>query len=98
MTVAETIEALESRNLREQIPDIDKVIEQNQRAKRIIFEQNVGRPGPYYGRDVVIEGAVPVAKFYAAQLEFGGDIDWWKDDRKFQAYMRRNPECNWLKY
>ena len=87
----------QERNLRGYIDDLEPIIEQNARAKRIMEDKDRGRPGHYWGRDLVIEGSVPMAAFHLAPFEFDGDPDWWKDDARFQEYMKRHPSYNWLK-
>lgn len=90
-------EWLETRNMRGIIDDVERIVENNEIYKKVMYEKDIGRPGHYWGRDVVIEGAMPMAMFIAASQEFGADPDWWQDDRKFQDYMKRHPEFNWLK-
>lgn len=94
---AKIAEWTSAQNLRGLVADLDAIIETNKRAKQVMEEKDSGRPGHYYGRDIVIEGEMPVAVFHAAALEFDGDADWWKDDTKFQSFMVRHPEYNWLK-
>lgn len=89
-------EMLEPTNLRGFIGDIGQIAEQNARMKQIIEEKDAGQPGHYYGRDVMLEGAMPIAHFMLAPMEYGGDTDWYKDDRKFQDFMKRRPVYNWL--
>ena len=97
-TFKEKVQAVgEARNLRGIVDNIEQTVERNKAAQEFMETGNAGRPGHYYGRDVVIEGAVPEVAFYTAPNEFAGDIDWFKDDRKFQQYMRDHPEYNWLK-
>lgn len=93
---AKIAEWSEARNFRGIIDDLDAIVEQNKAYRRVMAEQAVGRPGHYYGRDVVIEGALPAAMFVAAAAEYGGDPDWYTDDAKFQDYMKRHPEYSWL--
>jgi hypothetical protein len=88
---------LASENFIGVIDDIERIAENNRIYKRVMAEKKVGRPGHYYGRDIVIEGSMPVALFIAAAQEFGADPDWWKDDRKFDDYMTRHPEWDWRK-
>jgi hypothetical protein len=90
-------EWMEPQNLRGTIGDVEKIVENNKVYKRRTAEMAVGRPGHYFGRDVVLEGAMPIAAFIAAPAQFGGDQDWWKDDATFQEYMKRHPAYNWLK-
>lgn len=78
-------------DMREVLPDMTAIEEENARYRKIMAAKAVGRPGHYYGRDIVIEAQMPVAMMHAAALEFGGDPDWWKDDRKFQDYLKRHP-------
>ena len=92
----EMSEMLEPRNLRGTIDDLEDIIADNEIYRAIMDEKAVGKPGHYYGKDMVIEGAMPMAAFMLTPLEFGGDQDWWKDDRKFQDYMKRNPAYSWL--
>ncbi len=82
--------------LRGLISDLDPIMQKNELARQIMADKDSGRPGHYYGRNMVIEGEVPAAAFAIAAEEFGGDPDWWKDDDKFQAYMRRHPGYSWL--
>lgn len=89
-------EVLEPRNMRGVIGDLEAIIEFNAKARDIMTEKDRGRPGHYYGRDIVIEGSVPVALHHAAAIEYGGDPDWWKDDRLFADFMKRNPMFSWL--
>jgi hypothetical protein len=86
----------EARNLRGTISDLETIIENNEIYRRFLAEKDSGRPGHYYGRDVVLEGSMPMAGFLVAALEFGGDEDWYKDDAKFQDFMKRHPEYDWL--
>lgn len=89
---AEMREWLDPSNLREALPGLDASIERNRLMKKIVAEKDSGKPGHYYGRDIMIEGEVPLAVFLAAALEFDGDPDWFKDDKKFQDYMSRHRE------
>lgn len=86
----------EVQNLRGFIDDLDPIVRHNQVYRKYLAERDSGRPGHYYGRDVVIEGAMPAAAFFLAPLEFGGDEDWFKDDAKFQSYMARHPNYDWF--
>ena len=83
-------------DMRQLIPDMVQIEEKNAAAREIMTQKDSGRPGHYYGRSAVIEGEMPVAMFHAAALEYGGDPDWWKDDKKFQDYMKRHPSFSWL--
>jgi hypothetical protein len=86
---------MEPHNLRGVVDDLDQIMEQNKTYKKIMAEKAVGRPGHYYGRDVIIEGAMPMAAFIAAPAQFGGDQNWWKNDRTFQGYMKTHPGYSW---
>ncbi len=90
-------ETLEARNLRGAIDDLGLIVDNNLKMKQLIEEKDAGKPGHYYGRDMMIEGSMPMAAFLMAKFEYGGDDDWYKDDRKFQDYMKRNPIYNWLR-
>jgi hypothetical protein len=78
------------------IDDLEPQLERNMLARKIMAEKDSGRPGHYYGRSMVIEGEIPAAAFAVAAAEFGGDPDWWKDDAKFQDYLKRHPDYSWL--
>lgn len=78
------------------IDDLEPIIENNDRYRDIMAVKDSGRPGHYYGRDVVLEGSMPMSLFLLACQEFGGDEKWFEDDRKFQAFMKRHPEYDWL--
>lgn len=86
----------EARHIRGFIDDLEPIIENNARYRDIMSIKDAGRPGHYYGRDVVLEGAMPISMFLLASQEFGGDDDWFKDDAKFQSFMQRHPEYSWL--
>lgn len=90
-------DVLEARNLRGQVDDLDQIIDRNLFYKQAIDEKDSGKPGHYYGRDAMIEGSMPMAAFLLVPHEFGGDTEWYKDDKKFQDYMKRNPIYNWLR-
>lgn len=90
-------EMLDGSDIRHVINDYDQIARNNQVYKQVMAEKAIGRPGHYYGRDVVLEGSMPVALFIAAAQEFGADPDWWKDDKKFDNYMLRHPEWDWRK-
>jgi monomeric isocitrate dehydrogenase len=83
-------------DMREVLPDMAAIEAQNAVYRDIMVEKDRGRPGHYFGRDVVIEAQMPAAMLHAAALEFGGDPDWWKDDAKFQDYMKRHPSFSLL--
>ena len=89
-------EALEARNLRGLVDDVEAIVEGNQKLKQVIEEKDRGKPGHYYGRDMMLEARMPMVSFLLVPYEFGGDKDWFKDDRKFQEYMKRNPEYSLL--
>lgn len=82
--------------LRGFVDDIEPIMERNKMAKAIMEEKDRGRPGHYYGRDVVIEASVPLAVGLMAAREFGDDPLWYRDDNKFQDFMRRHSEYSWL--
>lgn len=77
------------------IDDLETIVEHNQIYKQVMREKNVGKPGYYWGRDVVIEGSMPMALFVAAAQEFDQDPDWFMSDAKFDSYMSRHPEFDW---
>lgn len=83
-------------NLRGFISNLDAQMDRNSIARKIMAEKDSGRPGHYYGRNIVIEGEIPAAAFAVAPNEFDGDTEWWKDNIKFEAYMRRHPSYSWL--
>ena len=93
----EVREALEPRNLRGVVDDIDQIMEQNQQYKERMEALDSGRPGHYWGKDIVIEAAMPLASFLVTHLEYDGDPDWYQDDRKFQDFLKRNPGYSWLR-
>lgn len=78
-------------------PDTRAIAVGNQLAKQIMEEKDSGRPGHYYGRDIVIEGQMPASLFLMAAREFEDDPTWYTDDKKFQDFMARHPKWNWLK-
>jgi len=86
----------EERHLRGTIDDLGQIIKNNEVYRDYIASKDTGKPGHYYGRDVMLEGSMPAAAFILAEQEFGGDPDWFKDDRKFQDFMKRHPAYNWL--
>jgi len=90
-------EALEARNLRGAISDIEGTVEENKVWQQIIEDRDSGKPGHYYNRDCMLEGQMPMAAFLLTPLEYGDNPDWWRDDKTFQGYMSRHPEYNWLK-
>src|SRR3972149_1034909 len=90
-------DVMSPQTLRGFVSDVDRIMEKNQSAKQIMEEKDSGRPGHYYGRDVVLEGAVPLAVHLMAAREFGDDISWFQDDRKFQDFMVRHPEYSYLR-
>jgi hypothetical protein len=86
----------EARHLRGIVDDLEPLIEKVEVTKGFILDKDSGRPGHYWGRDIMIEGQLPAAAFHLAALEFGGDPDWYQDDAKFQAYMKRHPEYSYF--
>lgn len=95
MIASQVAELTEARHLRGVIDDIDLIVAQNAVYRKVMAEKAAGRPGHYYGRDIVMEGAIPMGAFIVAAQEFDSDPDWWKEDSKFQAYMKRHPEYSW---
>jgi hypothetical protein len=90
-------EWLEPQNLQGgPLKDLDIIMKQNEVYRQVMARKDSGRPGHYYGRDVVIEGAVPIAAFLAAAIAYGGDQKWWRDDKKFQDFMKSHPGYSWL--
>lgn len=89
-------EALAPENLRGTIDDLPQIMRNNEVYREVMDAKDAGRPGHYWGRDMVIEGAMPMAAFLMTKHEFGGDEDWYRDDRKFQDFMKRNPGYSWL--
>lgn len=89
-------EMLAPENLVGVIDDLPQIMRNNQVYREVMDAKKVGRPGHYYGRDAVIEGAMPIAAFIMAEHEFGGDPHWYQDDKKFQDFMKRNPGYSWL--
>src|SRR6266446_486732 len=87
-------EVLAPENLRGIVDDIEDIAEMNQRWKRIAEENDSGRPGHYWGKDVMLEGQMPMAAFLLAPLEYGDNVDWWRDDKLFNDFMNRNPIYN----
>lgn len=71
------------------------VIEQNKRYRQYIAELDRGKPGHYYGREVMFEGSIPTVAFYMAAEEFGGDENWYQNDQQFEDYMKRHPYWDW---
>ena len=96
MSGAKIAELTEARHLRGIVDDVDIIVEQNKLYKQVMAEKAIGRPGHYYGRDIVLEGSLPIAAFIAAAQEFDGDAEWWRDDAKFQKYMKTHSEYSWL--
>lgn len=96
MSKAKIIEMTEARHLRGVIDDVEQIAERNARVRKALAEKDSGRPGHYYGKDIVLEGSIPMAAFVVAAQEFDGDPEWWRDDAKFQKYMQNHPEWNWL--
>lgn len=93
----EVAEWQESDEFVQAVSDYLPIVAQNQVYKRIMAEKKVGRPGHYYGRDMIIEGAMPLAKFAMVPQEYGGNMDWWRDDKLFDDYMSRNKQWDWRK-
>jgi len=91
-------EWLAPQNLRAAMGDhLDQLAEKNDTMRQIIAEKDVGKPGHYWERDIMIEGEMPLAVFMLTHLEFKGDPDWYKDDGKFQEFMKRNPIYSYLR-
>ena len=77
------------------ISDLQPILDNNAIYRDVLASKNSGRPGFYYGRDVVIEGSLPTSLFILAAEEFGGDDEWYRDDKKFDSFMKRHPEWDW---
>jgi hypothetical protein len=89
-------EMLEPGNLRG-VLDIEHTAEENQTYKRHLDAKDSGKPGHYWGRDIMIEGQMPMAAFLMVPLEYGDDQYWFKDDRLFEDFMKRRPIYDWRK-
>ena len=96
MTSQMAREVLEPGNLRG-VLNIEQTAEENKVYKRHLDDKDAGKPGHYWGRDIMIEGAMPMAAFLMTPLEYGDDQDWFKDDKKFEDFMRRRPIYDWRK-
>jgi len=92
----EARELLEPQNLRGAVESMDRLMEQNKLHQEIVETVDSGKPGHYWGRDIMLEGAMPFAHFMVAALEYGGDPNWFKDDKNFQDFLKRNPGYSWL--
>jgi hypothetical protein len=90
-------EVLEPGNLRGLL-NIEHTAEENQTYKRHLDAKDSGKPGHYWGRDIMIEGQMPMAAFLMTPLEYGDDTDWFKDDKKFEDFMKRRPIYDWRKH
>lgn len=89
-------EQMDPHMLRGAVDDLEQIVAKNDIMRQRIAEKDVGKPGHYFGRDMMIEGNMPMAAFMLAPYEFGGDQNWWRDDTKFQAYMKRHPAYSYL--
>ncbi len=77
------------------ISDLNQIISNNEIYRDVLASKNSGRPGFYYGRDVVIEGSMPMTIFLLGCEEYGGDDEWYRDDKKFNDFMKRHPRWDW---
>jgi hypothetical protein len=89
-------DAFKAENLRGVVDNIDTIVESNKICREIVKQRDRGKPGHYWGRDIMLEGAIPEVVFYLTPAEYDNDPTWWKDDKKFQDFMRRHPEYSWL--